>query len=382
LKTLHAADCVVSLSSGDCAPKATLRELVRASSDGGDKEQAAAERQDVWRRAVANRKKLVSLIQVKFPKQRASYLEALNKCSGVAGFRGKVGESHRVFVISCDLLNQKGKTPWAVASYPDEKIFEEMIGFVSTHGRGECDIIMAWDGCLRKTRRTLEDALMQGPACAEVFIVYSSSWNGWVKKKYHLSSENIECGYIAFGRQRSLSGCRERSSGFCAAGETNSHFTSFTGVSLPGRSSLSRISQGDKEKVFPEATDNLPKKWLDNVPVGVPMFWGETKSVATWHQLLEEVQAHAVVDLTPGSGVLASACMQRGTPYVALVANTHHLTWLTNVVDRNSCKYMCTTGNFLYQEDLATLLAELFADVVDPKEDTTAEEAIQEGDTE
>jgi hypothetical protein len=74
--------------------------------------------------------------------------------------------------------------------------------------------------------------------------------------------------------------------------------------------------------------------------------------------------------------------MQRGTPYVALVANTHHLTWLTNVVDRNSCKYMCTTGNFLYQEDLATLLAELFADVVDPKEDTTAEEAIQEGDTE
>lgn len=39
-------------------------------------------------------------------------------------------------------------------------------------------------------------------------------------------------------------------------------------------------------------------------------------------------------------------------------------------------------GNFLYQEDLATLLAELFADVVDPKEDTTAEEAIQEGDTE
>ena len=70
--------------------------------------------------------------------------------------------------------------------------------------------------------------------------------------------------------------------------------------------------------------------------------------------------------------------MLHGTPYAGLVGNPHHLTWLTNVVDRNSCKFMCSTGNFLYREDLATLLGELFADVVDPKEDTTAEEAIPE----
>ena len=219
---------------------------------------------------------------------------------------------------------------------------------------------------------------MELPACTEVFIVYSSSWNGWVKKKYHLSSENTECGYIAFGRQRSFLGCKDRKSVFCATGVTNSHFTTFTGVGLPGRSTLSKISDSDKVKVFPETTDPLPKKWVDNVPVGVPMFWGETKSMLTWIQLLDEVQGHCVVDISCGSGVLASACMMRGTPYAGLVGNQHHLTWLTNVVDRNSCKFMCSTGNFLYQEDLATLLGELFADVVDPKEDTTAEAAIQQ----
>ena len=70
--------------------------------------------------------------------------------------------------------------------------------------------------------------------------------------------------------------------------------------------------------------------------------------------------------------------MQRGTPYLGLVGNTQHLTWLTNVVDRSACKYMCETGNFLYQDDLATHLAELFADVVDPKDDPSTEEALQQ----
>ena len=151
---------------------------------------------------------------------------------------------------------------------------------------------------------------------------------------------------------------------------------------MPGRSTLARISEADKAKVFSEATDSLPQKWVDNVPAGVPMFWGETKSLTTWIQLLDEVKAGSVIDLSPGSGVLASACMQRGTPYLGMVGNSHHLTWLTNVVDRAAAKYITTAGNYLYQEDLAAHLTELFADVVDPKQDTMAEEALQRKDEE
>jgi hypothetical protein len=376
MRALHTPETVVSLDAGAGAPKATLRDLARHASDGGDDEAAAAERQDVWNRAVSQRKKLVTLTVVKNIRARASYMEALSKCSGVAAFRGKVGESLRVFVLSCVLLNQKGKQPWLDASLPDEKVFEEMCGFLTTHAHGPWDVVMVWDGCHRKCRRGLEDTVGKLTPCAEVFMVYASSWNGWIKKKYFLGSENTECGFIVMPCSKTRQGVKQRADGFNSAGEVSSQWTSFTGVSLPGRSTLPRISEADKLNVFPDITDPLPAKWLDHVPAGVPMFWVETKSVSTWWLLLEEVQAGYVVDLSPGSGALASACMQRGNQYLGLLGNSLHMTWLTTVVDRASLKFICEAGSYLYQEDLATHLQELFAELVEPPEDNKLEEAI------
>ena len=56
MKMLHAAESVVSSRGSGQAPMPTLRNLVRQHSDGADAEAAKAERQDVWRRAVAQRK--------------------------------------------------------------------------------------------------------------------------------------------------------------------------------------------------------------------------------------------------------------------------------------------------------------------------------------
>ena len=64
------------------------------------------------------------------------------------------------------------------------------------HARGPYDIIMAWDGCQRKSRRVLEDSVGQLHTCAEVFMVYTKSWNHWAAQKVFLGSENTECGYI------------------------------------------------------------------------------------------------------------------------------------------------------------------------------------------
>jgi len=110
------------------------------------------------------------------------------------------------------------------------------------------------------------------------------------------------------------------------------------------------------------------------------MFWGETKSVATWEILLAEMNAKMVIDLTPGSGALASACMSRGLPYVGMVRDHHHFVWLTNVVDSASLQYICKSGNVLYQEDLATHLQELFAETVAVK--SFNDEAIEQSDNE
>ena len=98
LRALHASDSVVSMSSEAAAPKATLRELVCSTSDGDDREQAAAERQDVWKRAVANRKKLVSLVQVQDPKIKNELHgcpQQVFQCFGVPGKGGSVAPSLR-----------------------------------------------------------------------------------------------------------------------------------------------------------------------------------------------------------------------------------------------------------------------------------------------
>ena len=71
---------------------------------------------------------------------------------------------------------------------------------------------------------------------------------------------------------------------------------------------------------------------------------------------------HAVVDLSPGSGALAEACMKMGAQYFGVVFDRTHFQWLSNVVDRASLKHICAQGGVLYHADLATHLKELFSD--------------------
>ena len=59
--------------------------------------------------------------------------------------------------------------------------------------------------------------------------------------------------------------------------------------------------------------------------------------------------------------------MRVGATYTGFVYHKTHLQWLTNVVDRNSLKYLTESGSFLYQADLAT--QQLFEELVAPDED-------------
>ena len=347
------------------APKPTLRELVRRTSEGNDPEAAAVERQDLWKRAVAQRKKMALLHKVENPKKKESYNQIFEKLpASLKDFDGKAGVEHRVFVLSCDLLNQKGTTPWLAASPPDDTVLDSVLEFMKGVACKSNDVIMVWDGCQRKSRRSLEDSIGSMPAAAEVFITYTSSWNAWVKKKYVLGSENKECGYIRFPQTRTKQGVKKRSSGN-AAGEETSHWTTITGLVPPPRLNLPRISPVDKLKIFSEPPATLPTKWTKCASSGVPMFWGETKSIATWDLLLNEVCAKVVVDLSPGSGLLASACLAQGLVYHGVVGNASHMGWLTNVLDRESLQHISRAGHPLYQEDLATHLKELFGEIME-----------------
>ncbi len=72
--------------------------------------------------------------------------------------------------------------------------------------------------------------------------------------------------------------------------------------------------------------------------MGVPLFWGERKTVKMWAQILEDVDAKAVYDLTPGTGALASACLIAGITYVGVARNADHRQWLDTLLDRVALK--------------------------------------------
>ena len=65
MRVIHIAESVVGTDASKGPPKASLRELVRHDSALEDREAAENERADVWRRAQAQRKKLVTLGLIK-----------------------------------------------------------------------------------------------------------------------------------------------------------------------------------------------------------------------------------------------------------------------------------------------------------------------------
>ena len=75
--------------------------------------------------------------------------------------------------------------------------------------------------------------------------------------------------------------------------------------------------------------------------------------------------------------------MARGIPYFGICSNAHHIQWLSNVLDRAALQYIVESGTFLYMEDLATHIQELFADVLESLNTTPEdEEAVQASDEE
>ena len=378
MRSLHAAENVVKATGS--VPQASLRSLVRQHSDGADPKAVEAERADVWKRAQTQRRKFVTLALVKNATAKASYQEVLNKRGGdVAKFQGRPGEEVRMFAMSADLLNQSGDEPWKKASEPEPNSFKAILEFLSGC-RGVADATVAFDGCVAKVRRQIEDDLMRKISgdYQELFVVYNKSWNDCFKKKMVFGSDNVEIGFVALPGNRSRVEIKERDGG------ESSHFRSMSGVVIPPRMSLPRVSHEDKKKIFADTPDitSLPKKWRDQVPSGEPLNWQETKSRDFWLRVLQELSVKAVVDVSPGSGSLGVACMEAGVSYFGICQSNVHFTWLGNVLDRAALQYVSEAGTHLYQEDLAAHVKEIFSDMLQTDEDGINDDALAMSDDE
>ena len=293
-------------------------------------------------------------------KTRNAIAEALKKAH--PNFTGVVNESHRAFVLSGDLLCEKGSDPWLNSSDPPQH-FADMLQYLTSQ-RGSADVLLAFDGGNRACRRKMEDAILQLPASSEIFLTYDSTPSSWCSRKHPFSSRNTEIGYVVLPTSRTKISVRPRPLGQpgSAAGEDTSSFTSYTGIPMVRRNRLPLMSPEEKRNIFNDEVSPLPSEWQKRGLTGVPLFWCESKSVTDWVHILEDTMTQAVVDLSPGSGALAEACMKMGAQYFGVVFDRTHYQWLSDVVDRASLQYICEQGGVLYHSDLATTLKELFSD--------------------
>ena len=387
LKAMQTAQQVVG-TSGGALPKMSLRDLVRRPSEADSRDEVELERQrsEVWKQAVAKRKKLLQFGLYQFNQKAQNYADVFKKASAAQNFKGKATESHRMFSMAGDLMTDTGDAPWLTKAGPNTKVLEAMLEFMKMQRAGKADVLVGFDGCCREVRLEMGKAMLAMPSTSEVFVIYTSSWNAWAQRQSFLSSKNCEVGYISLPVSRGKVKCKERPDGFNAAGESSSHFSSMSGVTMPPRTRLPRISIEEKEKVFGKS-GSLPEKWVKHIVAGCPLVWGETKSVQFWLQLIKELDVSFIVDLTPGSGALAEAAMIKGISYFGFVANPVHLGWLTNVIDRASVRQIAKNGSFLYQEDLAKSLQEMFSDIVecdgdDNKDDEDPDDVVRPSDDE
>jgi hypothetical protein len=320
--------------------------------------------------AEAARKKLATVGTCK-PVAEAQLQQFFEKTQAYQ-FAAKAAQSHRVFVFSADtyfeggtLAGPQGK-PWCTP-VPWGTGADVIMKWMLTN-TGPGDVLMVCDGRSKACRKKLEEFMDKARHVSEVWVIYKPSPR--LGRSVFLASDNRETIWISMPANKTLIACKPRSGECNSAGESTTHDSTYSGVSPMPWLSMPLVSAVDKEKIH-GVQPATPREKLFDCSMGQPLFWNERKTPAFWGQLMEDVNAKSVVDLSP-SGSLGRACLAKGIFYTAVAKNPEHNSWLQNLLDRSAMQIITTQGSSLHEQDLATCVKEHFQDVLDQLHDQDA----------
>lgn len=367
MRLLAHASRGIEPGSENAAPKMGVRSLVRQASDPDSMDTALAqeERDNVWRQAVAVRKRHVSL-SVATAATADAYRTAFNACGPVHRFTGVLNESHRLFVASADLVRDSDNEPWHNVGAPPAQDWAEMMKFLNSRD-GPRDFVLSFDGRVRSCRREAEDGIKHASK-AELWITYSGTLHRAGRTRSTiLAAENREVGILGLPCNRTKLKIEKRDA-LNACGEKSTFFGTYSGANFRTTAELPLLSPEIKSQMGFSSATGPPEAWADKHGKLEPLFWQETKPISYWICMLTDFKIKAVFDMTPGSGALAEACLSLGLTYHGVCLNTKHMHWLATVVDRAACGLITHQGcSPLFQQDLATLLEKHFNDIVEAR---------------
>ena len=127
---------------------------------------------------------------------------------------------------------------------------------------------------------------------------------------------NVETGFVMTRFSRNKWKVTERSS-FNATGESDSYDATYVGVKMRSKSSVPLLPSQERSGIIGQSP-SPPAGLFDVEGRGYPFSWHEKKPIGWYNTFLKEIAASLVIDVTPGSGGMARACLDAGIQYVGV----------------------------------------------------------------
>ncbi|CAJ1367828.1 unnamed protein product, partial [Effrenium voratum] len=314
-----------------------------ATTETSDQDAADA-RGRVWKLVQGERKKLVGFSTPKSYSKDA-LMAAFRACGKVFNHSGQLNSSHRLTCASADLLVESVEDPWLSASVPSKDMWSGNTQF-ATSLNGPTDFALLFDGRMRDIRRIKAHT-------EELCLIYSGGCPARAGRMRRLpfAAKKVEMGVLRFPCARNKVKTSKKEA-FTSCGEATNFQGTFSGVAYRPTSELPLVSGEEKKKILPAApaVQAAPDSWRDVHGDDVPLFWQESKPIALFAAVLDELTIKAVVDVTAGTGALMEACLTRGVQYHGCCLNKDHMAWLQAIADRAACGLISVQGSSLYSD--------------------------------
>ena len=347
-RSMVAGLCAGTVSIGSADPPVSIRQLARQHSNPEEPKHETTvseeERKETWASAQAVRKKRCQLI-LWTGKSPESLRTLLDKCQASA-FEGKINESHRLWVFSSDLaLEAKGSWQRTPALVPDS--VTAVFQCLEKYPMKEHDIVLCFDGCAPDNKSVLRQGLGDSAKLNEFVLLYSSRPREARHRKIFCAAAKVEVAVMKLHVPKVRFAVKTRTDDYMPptvsasgskknAKKLTTH--DLTMVGLPAVSGRPLMPSMEKAKAF---DCDEPPKFRGSA---CPVFWAESKSAEVWETLLEVLNIGSVIDLTAGSGCLASVCLSSDIAYVGVTRNQVHHSWLVNVMDRESLRLLADSN--------------------------------------
>ena len=283
---------------------------------------------------------------------RNGVLTNVLECANARKIAAVVGEAHIVYLVDAALFIDAAEKFVALPRVPDHnehrphalpRMTPELklaLAWMLTQ-RGEGTVHAAFDGRSRAVRRKLDAWQEEGWPTeshrADAWVIYTAPLR--VRdlrlggRKVAFADTLRETVYLGFSQPVTRLKSKDRGT-ITAAGEGTTHALSYTGVPLRPYAELPKLSKTAKEKVLGVAVPEYREKWAIQLANGQPLIFNDIKSIQFYASLFRDLDAAAVIDLSPGSGGAAIACLIAGITYEGVCYNNAHKAFLDTTVDR------------------------------------------------